>query len=63
MKNKVILITGALTEEKAALVSRVPLKLAGLPEEIAQTILLLASEKSSFISGMSIAVDGGKLAG
>ena len=50
-------------EKKAALVSRVPLKRAGLPEEIAQTIVVLASEKASFITGVSIAVDGGKLAG
>lgn len=50
-------------EKKAALVSRVPLKRAGLPEEIAQTILFLASDKASFITGASIAVDGGKLAG
>ena len=50
-------------ETKAALVSRVPLKRAGLPEEIAQTIVFLASEKASFITGVSIAVDGGKLAG
>jgi NAD(P)-dependent dehydrogenase (short-subunit alcohol dehydrogenase family) len=50
-------------EKKAALVSRVPIKRAGLPEEIAQTIVFLASEKASFITGVSIAVDGGKLAG
>jgi len=50
-------------EKKASLVSRVPLKRAGLPEEIAQTIVFLASEKASFITGVSIAVDGGKLAG
>ena len=50
-------------ERKAALVSRVPLKRAGLPEEIAQTIVFLASENASFITGVSIAVDGGKLAG
>jgi thiamine-phosphate pyrophosphorylase len=30
---------------------------------IAQTIVFLASEKASFITGVSIAVDGGKLAG
>jgi len=50
-------------ENKAALVSRVPLKRAGLPEEIAQAIVFLASDKASFITGASIAVDGGKLAG
>jgi len=50
-------------EKKAALVSRVPLKRAGLPEEVAQAIVFLASDKASFITGASIAVDGGKLAG
>jgi NAD(P)-dependent dehydrogenase (short-subunit alcohol dehydrogenase family) len=50
-------------ENKAALVSRVPLKRAGLPEEIAQSIVFVASDKASFITGASIAVDGGKLAG
>jgi NAD(P)-dependent dehydrogenase (short-subunit alcohol dehydrogenase family) len=50
-------------ENKAALVSPVPLKRAGLPEEIAQAIVFLASDKASFITGASIAVDGGKLAG
>ena len=50
-------------EKKAALVSRVPLKRAGLPEEVAQAIVFLASDKASFITGASSAVDGGKLAG
>jgi NAD(P)-dependent dehydrogenase (short-subunit alcohol dehydrogenase family) len=49
-------------ENRAALVSGVPLKRAGTPEEIAQTILFIASDKASFITGASIAVDGGKLA-
>jgi len=50
-------------DNKAALVSRVPLQRAGLPEEIAQAIVFVASDKASFITGASIAVDGGKLAG
>jgi NAD(P)-dependent dehydrogenase (short-subunit alcohol dehydrogenase family) len=49
-------------EKKAALVAGVPLKRVGKPEEIAQTILFVASDKASFITGASIAVDGGKLA-
>jgi len=40
----------------------VPAKRAGTPEEIAQTIVFLASDKAPFITGQSIAVDGGKLA-
>jgi NAD(P)-dependent dehydrogenase (short-subunit alcohol dehydrogenase family) len=49
-------------EKKTALVAGVPLKRVGKPEEIAQTILFLASDKASFTTGASIAVDGGKLA-
>ena len=47
---------------KAALVAGVPVKRVGTPEEIAQTIVFVASDKASFITGASIAVDGGKLA-
>ena len=49
-------------ENKAALVSGVPVKRVGKPEEIAQTIVFIASDKASFITGASIAVDGGKSA-
>ena len=49
-------------DKKAALVAGVPMKRVGTPEEIAQTILFVASDKASFITGASIAVDGGKLA-
>ena len=49
-------------DKKAALVAGVPVKRVGTPEEIAQTILFVASDKASFITGTSIAVDGGKLA-
>jgi NAD(P)-dependent dehydrogenase (short-subunit alcohol dehydrogenase family) len=49
-------------ERKAALVAGVPVKRVGKPEEIAQTILFVASDKASFITGASIAVDGGKVA-
>jgi NAD(P)-dependent dehydrogenase (short-subunit alcohol dehydrogenase family) len=49
-------------ENKAALVATVPMKRMGRPEEIAQPIVFLASDKAPFITGTSIAVDGGKLA-
>ena len=49
-------------EKKAALVAGVPVKRVGTPEEIAQTILFVSSDKASFITGASIAVDGGRLA-
>jgi NAD(P)-dependent dehydrogenase (short-subunit alcohol dehydrogenase family) len=49
-------------ESKARLVAGVPLKRSGKPDEIAQTILFLSSDKASFITGASIAADGGKTA-
>jgi NAD(P)-dependent dehydrogenase (short-subunit alcohol dehydrogenase family) len=49
-------------EKKAALIAGVPMKRAGAPDEIAHTIVFVASDQASFITGASIAVDGGKLA-
>ena len=47
---------------KAGLRAMVPAKRLGKVEEIAQTILFLASDKAPYITGQSIAVDGGLLA-
>ena len=49
-------------EKKAGLVAGVPLKRAGRPEEIAQMIVFLASDKASFSTGATFAADGGKTA-
>src|SRR4030081_2308561 len=49
-------------EKKAGLIATVPLKRVGAPEEIAQTIVFLSSDKASFITGASFLVDGGKTA-
>ncbi len=49
-------------ESKAALVAGVALKRPGKPEEIAQMIVFLASDKASFSTGATFAVDGGKTA-
>ncbi|RTL53800.1 MAG: glucose 1-dehydrogenase [Bradyrhizobiaceae bacterium] len=49
-------------ERKAGLVAGVPLKRAGTPEEIADAIIFLASDKASFITGQIIRVNGGKTA-
>ncbi len=53
----------AKTEErKASMVSNVPLKRAGRPEEIAPAIVFVSSDKASFITGAAYLVDGGKSA-
>jgi NAD(P)-dependent dehydrogenase (short-subunit alcohol dehydrogenase family) len=60
--------TGMLTrftntaENKAALVSSVPVKRLATPEEIAHVIAFVASADASYMTGASIPVDGGMLA-
>ena len=49
-------------ERKASLIAGVPLKRAGKPEEVAETIMFLASDRAPFITGATIAIDGGKAA-
>jgi NAD(P)-dependent dehydrogenase (short-subunit alcohol dehydrogenase family) len=49
-------------ERKAGLIAGVPLKRAGKPEEIAQAVVFLASERAAFITGQVIGVNGGKTA-
>ena len=50
-------------ENKAALVSGVPLGRVGKPAEIAHMIVFLASDAASFVTGEIVSVDGGKSAG
>jgi NAD(P)-dependent dehydrogenase (short-subunit alcohol dehydrogenase family) len=57
--------TGMLTrftgtpENKAALVTGVPMGRLGLPEELANAIVFIASDDASFITGHVLNVDGG----
>ena len=60
--------TGMLTrftntgENKAGLVSTVPIKRLATPEEIAHVIAFVASARASYMTGASIPVDGGMVA-
>ena len=48
-----------LEELKARRVSRVPMKREASPEELANAILYLASDDSSYVTGSELVVDGG----
>jgi NAD(P)-dependent dehydrogenase (short-subunit alcohol dehydrogenase family) len=54
---------GAATEAFLAEAADRPLRRIGKPEDIAQAVLYLASEASSFVTGTTLVVDGGGLAG
>jgi len=54
-------LTGS-AEHKAAFFAAVPLKRGGTPEEIAEAIVFVASDKASYITGQIIRVNGGKTA-
>ena len=45
------------------LMSRVPLRRFGKPEEVSDLVLFLASEASSYMTGSTVVIDGGWLAG
>ena len=47
---------------KAGLVSTVPLGRVGQPDEIANALVFLASDKAAFVTGHVLSVDGGKSA-
>jgi NAD(P)-dependent dehydrogenase (short-subunit alcohol dehydrogenase family) len=54
-------LTGS-PDKKAAFYAAVPLKRGARPEEIAEAITFVASERASFITGQIIRVNGGKTA-
>jgi NAD(P)-dependent dehydrogenase (short-subunit alcohol dehydrogenase family) len=49
-------------ETEKRFVARVPMARMGQPEEVAQTVLFLASDASSYTTGCEIMVDGGVVA-
>ena len=54
--------TGNNADAKAGFLSIIPAQRAGTVEEVAQTIVFLASAKAPYLTGQSVAVDGGTLA-
>lgn len=51
--------TGGNEDAKSGFLASLPSRRAGTPQEIAQTIVFLASDKARFLTGQSVNVDGG----
>ena len=47
----------------AEIAKDIPMQKMGLAEDVAKAILFLASDESSYITGIELTVDGGILAG
>jgi NAD(P)-dependent dehydrogenase (short-subunit alcohol dehydrogenase family) len=56
-----LLRAGAAAQQAAA--AAMPLRRVGQPEEVAAAVVWLCSEESGFITGTTLTIDGGKLAG
>lgn len=64
-QNRFLLVdseTGALTERGEQVLQAVPAGRYGTPEEVAELVAYLSSERAAFINGAVIPVDGGFLA-
>lgn len=55
------LLSNQLSDKaKAAILGAIPMSRFGQPEEIAQAVLFLASERASFVTGVALTADGGQ---
>lgn len=53
-------MTGGLGEAvQKAFIDRIPLRRAGMPEDVAEAVLFLASDEAAYITGQVLTVDGG----
>lgn len=50
-------------EREAMIISRTPMRRQGVPDEVVGAAVFLASDEASFVTGATVPVDGGYLAG
>lgn len=53
------MLSGLTDEQRDALLAKVPLGKFGQPEDVAELVAFLSSDKNQFITGQSIIIDGG----
>jgi NAD(P)-dependent dehydrogenase (short-subunit alcohol dehydrogenase family) len=53
----------AMARRGESIMSTVPMRRLGLPDEIAEAVVWLCSDRSGFVTGSAVAVDGGYTAG
>lgn len=60
-QNRTLLLNedGSLTDRGKTIISQTPMKRFGKPEELVSTILWLCDDRSSFITGIIVPIDGG----
>jgi NAD(P)-dependent dehydrogenase (short-subunit alcohol dehydrogenase family) len=52
-------LTGTTPEEAGRITNQLPLRCIGFPEDVAEAVVYLCSEKASFITGQCLGIDGG----
>jgi NAD(P)-dependent dehydrogenase (short-subunit alcohol dehydrogenase family) len=56
-------LTGTTPDEAGRITTQLPLRKIGFPEDVAEAVIYLCSEKSSFITGQCLGIDGGLACG
>ena len=53
--------SGFTDDQRKNFINQIPMKRFGTPEEVAETVVFIASDKASYITGQTIIIDGGMM--